>query len=126
MVRKVSAVGTEEDAVNRLFVLISEGGNLLGQGEDDVEILGFQKFGLTVFQPVGAGEGLALGTVSIGTGVIGRALVAAAVTLLQMTAQSGSAAEFDVAHHPPLRLRERWGMFLPVGRPVAAEDIRHF
>jgi hypothetical protein len=91
-----------------------------------VEILGFQKFGLPVFQPLGAGQGLTLGTVSIGARVIGGALVAAGVTLLQMTAQSGSSAEFDVAHHPPLRLRERCGMFLPVRRPVAAEDIRHF
>src|SRR5215467_10675781 len=88
--------GTEEEAVDRLFVLIGEGGNLFRHREDDVEILGFQKFGLPVFQPLGAGEGLALGTVSVGTGVIGRALVAAAVTLLQMTTQSGRAAEFDV------------------------------
>src|SRR5215469_16845858 len=81
--------GTEEDAVDRLFVLIGEGGNLLRQGEDDVEILGFQKFGLPVFQPLGAGQGLTFGTVSVGARVIGWALVAAAVTLLQMTAQSG-------------------------------------
>ena len=29
--------GPEEDAINRLFVLIGEGGNLFRQGEDDVE-----------------------------------------------------------------------------------------
>ena len=76
----------EENTVNLFFVLISDGGNLFRQREDDVEILDGQQFGLAVCEPLSAGQGLALGTVSIGTGVIGRALVAAAVTLLQMTA----------------------------------------
>ena len=54
------------------------------------------------------------------------ALVAAAVTLLQVTAQGGSPAEFDGAHHAPLPARERTCVLLPVSRTVAAEHIRHF
>src|SRR5215471_19437153 len=87
--------GTEEDVVNGRFVLIGEGGNLLRHREDDVEILGIEKFGLPVFQPLGAGQRLAFWAVPVGTRVIRRALVAAGVTLLQMTAQSRGPAEFD-------------------------------
>src|ERR1019366_3530958 len=54
------------------------------------------------------------------------ALVAAAVTLLQVTAQGGSPAEFDGAHHAPLPARERICVFLPVRRTIAAKDIGHF
>ena len=53
-------------------------------------------------------------------------LVAAAVTLLQVAAQGGSAAEFDGAHHAPLPARERICVLLPVRQTIAAKDIRHF
>src|SRR5215472_18986332 len=43
-----------------------------------------------------------------------------------MTAQSRGPAEFDSVHDAPLPAREGSLVFLPVRRPVAAEDIRHF
>src|SRR5215472_15079484 len=118
--------GTEEDVVNGLFVLIGEGGNLLRHREDDVEILGIEKFGLPVFQPLGAGQRLAFWAMSVAARVIGRALVAAGVTLLQMTAESRGSADFDGVQHASLPVREGSLVFLPIRRPVAAEDIRHF
>jgi len=92
----------EENPVDHFFVLIGEGGNLFRHGEDDVEILDGEEFGLTVLEPLGAGEGLALGAMAIAAAMIGGALVAAGVTLLQVAAQGGSTAEFDGAHHAPL------------------------
>jgi len=92
----------EENPVDHFFVLIGEGGNLLRHGEDDVEILDGEEFGLAVLEPLGAGEGLARGALAIAAAMISGALVAAGVTLLQVAAQSGSTAEFDGAHHAPL------------------------
>jgi len=81
---------------------------------------------LAVLEPLGARQGLTLGAVAISAAVIGRALVAAGVTLLQVTAQGGSPAEFDGAHHAPLPARERSCVLLPIRRTIAAEHIRHF
>src|SRR5215472_954110 len=118
--------GTEENVVNSRFVLIGEGGNLLRHREDDVEILGIEKFGLPVFQPLRTSQRLAFRAVPVGTRVIRRALVAAGVTLLKMTAQSRGPAEFNGVHHASLPAREGSLVLLPVRRPVAAEDIRYF
>ena len=117
--------GTEENAVNHLFVLIGEGGNLFRYGEDDVEILSGKEFSMPVLEPLGAGEGLAPGAVTITAGVVRGALMAAGVTLLQVTAQGGRPAEFDSAHHAPLPARERSGVLLSVSGAVAAKNIRH-
>jgi hypothetical protein len=35
--------------------LISNGGNLFRQGEDDVEVFGIEKLRLTILDPLGAG-----------------------------------------------------------------------
>ena len=58
--------------------------------------------------------------------MVGGALVAAGVTLLQVAAQGSRTAEFDSAHHAPLPARERSRVFLPISRTVTAEDIRDF
>ena len=81
---------------------------------------------MAVLEPLGAGQGLAFGAVAISAAMIGGALVAAGVTLLQVAAQGGSPAEFDGAHHAPLPARERSCVLLPVRRTIAAKDIRHF
>lgn len=57
----------EENAVDHILILIGDRGNLFRHSEDDVEVLDGQQFGLAVFEPLSAGEGLALGTVTIPT-----------------------------------------------------------
>ena len=47
---------TEENAVDRRLVLMSDGGNLFGQRQNDVKILRREKFGATVVEPLGAGQ----------------------------------------------------------------------
>jgi len=91
-----------------------------------MKVLDGQQFGLAVFEPLRAGEGLAFWAMTVAAAVVGGALVAAGVTLLQVAAQGGSTAEFDSAHHAPLPARERSRMFLPISCTVTAEDIRHF
>lgn len=53
------------------------------------------------------------------------ALVAAIVTLLDVTSEGGGAATLDRAHDAALPTAEGISMLLAVGRPSLAEDIRH-
>ena len=63
---------------------------------------------------------------TISTGVVRRALVAAGITLLQMTAKGLGAAAFDSAHDATLPMREGLRSLKPILRAVVTEDIRHF
>src|SRR5271166_54476 len=63
---------------------------------------------------------------AIATGVISVALVAAVVTLLEMTTQKSSAADLDRGHGTALRYRKRSAMLLTIGFAIAAKHIRHF
>jgi len=62
-----------------------------------MEILHRKKFGAALLQPFGPGQGLALGTMAIGTRIIRIALVAALVALFQMAAERRRPAPFDIA-----------------------------
>ena len=57
--------GPEENAVDGASVLQGDVGNLFRHGKDDVKIFGVQNLGLPVLDPLGACEGLALGTVAV-------------------------------------------------------------
>ena len=95
----------EENAVNGPLVLQGDVGNLFGHGKNRMKILGLQNLGLPVLYPLGAREGLALGTVAVGAGVVGDALVAAPIADLDVTAKSGGAAAFNRGHDASLRPR---------------------
>jgi len=61
-----------------------------------------EKLGLSVLNPLGACQGLAFWAVTIGARVEKEALLAAVVTYLDMTAESGSAAHFNRRHDASL------------------------
>ena len=63
---------------------------------------------------------------AISTGVVGDTLMAAGVAALDVTAEGGGAAALDGAHDAALSAREPLDVRLPIDRPEAAEDIRHF
>ena len=84
--------GPEENAVNDLFVLVGQSGNLLRHCKDNVEILAVEKLGLAALDPFGARQRLAAGAVAIGTGVIPDSPVVALLALLDMATESGGAA----------------------------------
>src|SRR3990172_3335963 len=117
--------GSEENAVDRFLVLVSDGGNLFRQGEDDVEVWAVEQFGLAVLQPLDAGQRLTLGAMAVTTGVETDPLVATLIALFDMAAESCGAAPLDGAHDPPLGGRHRGAMLLAINVPIAAEDIRH-
>jgi hypothetical protein len=91
-----------------------------------MKILTGQKFGLAFFQPLRSGQGLALGTMAIGAGVICVSFVAALVTSFQMTAERRGATQFDRAQHPLLLRRQRSSMRLAKLVAMDAHDIGDF
>src|SRR2546428_7294425 len=91
--------GTEENVVDGPLVLQGDIGNLFGHCKDNVKIGNVEKLGLSVLNPLGARQGLAFGTVTVGAGIVPEALVAATVTDFDMTAESGRAAPFNGCHH---------------------------
>src|SRR5260370_41742394 len=84
-----------------------------------------QQLCASAFQPLRAGKRLALRTEAMPTRVVGNALMAAGIALLDMTAERGGAAQVDGAHRAALGTTEGVGMGLPVVRAAAAEDVRH-
>ena len=85
-----------------------------------------EKFGLTVLDPAGPGQGLTLWAVAIPAAVEGVPLVAAIIAAFKMAAQSGGPAQFDGRHDAPLPGGQRRAMSCAVCCAVAAEHIRHF
>ena len=77
-----------------------------------MEVLGVQELGLTILEPLSPGERLAFWAVAIRAGVIRVALMAAVVTLLQVTAENSSPADLDRSHDTALRYRHRSAVLL--------------
>ena len=92
----------EENAADRFFVLISDGGHLFRHGEDDVEVLAVEKLGLTVLNPLCARQALTLCAMPIAAAVVSIALVGAATALFDMAAEGGGPAQLDRTHNAPL------------------------
>src|SRR5438105_954144 len=85
----------EENAIDGSLVLKGDIGDLFRHRKNDVKILGFQNLGLSIFDPLGAGQRLTFGTVTVRTRVEPHTLLAALVTHFDVAAENGSAARFD-------------------------------
>jgi len=81
---------------------------------------------LTILDPLGTGQRLALWAMPVATRVVTDAFVLTLIALFQMTAESCSSAEFDGAHDAPLRRRQRSPMLFPIGFAVATKHVRDF
>jgi hypothetical protein len=64
-----------------------------------MKILALQEFGLAFCQPLGSGQGLALGAMPVRAGVVCVPFVAALVTPFEVSAERGSPAQFNSAQH---------------------------
>ena len=118
--------GAEQDAVDDWLVLAGDVGDLFRHGKDHVEIGRGQQFGSAVFEPLGAGQRLALRAMAIAAGVVPDALVAAGVTLFDVPAKRRRPAPHDRGHDTALRSRQRSAVLLTIGIAEAAEYLRHF
>jgi hypothetical protein len=118
--------GTEENPVDHLLILESDGGDFFRHSENDMKVRDLKKFGFAILDPPGAGEGLTLWAVPIAARVERIPLMTALVTALHMAAESGCPAHFDGGHDAPLPGGHRRAMLFAVRFAIAAEHIRHF
>jgi hypothetical protein len=91
-----------------------------------MEVRHVEQFGLTVLQPLGAGQTLALWAVPVAAGVVGNPLMAAFAAALDVAAERCGAAVFDRAHGAPPCGGQRRTMAVTESRAEVAEYIRHF
>src|SRR5260221_10277805 len=64
--------GSEQNAVDEIFVLISNGSDRFGNREDDMKIVRLENFGCSFFDPLGTSERLTLWTVAVPPTVVTR------------------------------------------------------
>jgi hypothetical protein len=81
--------GTEKNVIDDPLVLQGDLGNPLRHGKNNMKVSNVEKFGLSVFEPLGACQGLAFGTVPVRAGVVPDALVAAPVADLDVSVSDG-------------------------------------
>jgi hypothetical protein len=106
IVRKILSRGAEQDSVDDLLVLTGDFGDLFLQRKDLLEIACGQQFAAAVFEPLGAGQRLALRAVAIAAGVVPDVLVAAGVALLDMATKHRGLALHNRGHDRALRGRQ--------------------
>ena len=94
--------------------------------EHDVEVGHVEQFRLTVLQPLGPCETLALRAVPVAARVVRDALMAAVAATLDVTAERRGAAAFDRDHGAPPRGGQRRAVLVTKSRAEVAEHIRHF
>jgi hypothetical protein len=84
--------GAEQQTIEAALIGADQGIEVVGYGEDDVEVRDRQQQRLLGLAPGRLGDGLALGAVPIAAGVIDGAGALAGGTLLHMPAERGGAA----------------------------------
>jgi hypothetical protein len=90
-----------------------------------MEVFNGKEVGLAIFQPLRTDQGLAFRTVPVAATVVGNALMAAAIALLNMAAKSDSTATLDRAHNAALSTAEGLSVLLAIGSTGLVENIRH-
>ena len=122
----------EENAVDRLFVVKGDAGELFGNSENYVEVLTLiaaaraslspdkqnhwaslvvrQQFGLPVFEPLRPFGVLAFWAMPVAARVVRNARVVALAAFFDMAAERGRTADLDGAHHPELLQRQFAGV----------------
>ena len=110
------AGGSKQQGEKGAFVGEDEGGEVMREGKDAVEIRDLTEVDLSILAPLVLAEGLALGAVAIATRVVGRALEAILPTLFSASPEFSGATDQDVVH----ALLMRWwhGVRLTVGGAI--------
>ena len=94
--------GSEQNAVDEIFVLVSNGGDLFGEREDDMKIVGRENLRFPFFDPFGTRQRLALGAMAVAAAIVSRTLVSTAVAAFEMTTEGCRPAHLDRGHDAPL------------------------
>ncbi len=115
----------EQSVVQRLLVELEERvEQLVGDGEDEVEVGHGQKLILALLEPLLAIEPLTLRAVAVATRVVTLGHDTASVADVEMPAERCGSAQLDGPHHPLLADGKPVGV-MPVGIAIAAQDVGH-
>lgn len=96
----------EQKLVAVLLVAINQCIEFLRDGEDNVEVANIQQVGLLCIDPSLLGQCLALGAVTVPTGIVGRSFVFAAWAPVHVPTKTGCSATPDGVHSFVLRKRQ--------------------
>jgi len=96
---------SEKNAVEEIFVLVSNGSDRFGDRENDMKIVRRENFGGSFFDPLRTSKRLTFWAMTVAAAVVAGPLVITAVAPLEVTAESCRAAELDRGHDAPLRRR---------------------
>ena len=97
--------GFEQELEENSLVLPDEWNQRVGHAEDEVVIVNRQQLLLAGCQPLVTSVGLALRAMTIAARVVRDGLMAAAVTLVPVSAERGRAAALDGSEHFQLAMR---------------------
>lgn len=118
--------GLEQEVVDDSLVSQSEGVEVFGQGEDQVEIGHWQQVCFLSLQPSFFVQALALGAMPVSAGVVGDPDVTAGITGFHVASQGSGTAGLDGAHRPEVTDGHLMAVGLPIGLPKSPEDIGDF
>src|SRR5258708_29636764 len=90
--------GLKQEVVNSGFVVESDGGDLLRQREQDVEVFHRQQLFFSGLEPLRAGQRLAFRAMAIAARLVDEAAVLALAAFLEVAAERRGAALLDGAH----------------------------
>jgi hypothetical protein len=113
--------GGEQEVVDDLLVVESDGGDRLWECEDHMEVLGGQQLGGALLEPFFACRTLALWAMTVAAGTIADVSVLTVVAPFDRTAHRLRAAGFNGLHQA--MLIQGQGMRLTVGRAVLSKDV---
>ena len=112
----------KQEAVDHLRISLAERVELMGQGEDQMEIGHRQEFCGACLDPALLGQRLAFRAVAVAAGVITRDLRPTAITGLQMAPEGRRTAVLDGLHHATLLRAE--SMRTAIGLAMFSKDLR--
>ena len=112
----------KQEVIDHLGVSLGERVDLVGEGEDQMEIGHRQELCTACLDPALLGQRLAFWAVAIAAGVITGDLPPTAITGLQMAPEGRRTAVLDGLHHAALWRAEP--MRTAMGLAVFAEDVR--
>jgi hypothetical protein len=92
----------EQNVVDDVFILQGNGCDWLWQSEDQMEVLGVEKLGLTIIQPLGASQRLTFWAVPISARIITDALVVTAITVFDVATKRRGSTQLNGAHDATL------------------------
>ena len=120
------STGPEQQIVDDLLILQGQRGEPTRKREDNMDVARRQEFPAARLKPTVPGVGLTLGTVPIAAGIERDGATSAAGTLIEMTAERGGTATFNVRQDLEVPTGDPLPTLLGEPRSCPADEIGHF